>query len=432
MRILQLTPGTGNFYCGNCIRDNALVNALQKLGHECTLVPMYLPMLTEGPSAADGEEVQFGGINAYLQQKSSVFRKAPRWVDRLFNAPWMLRMAAKRAGMTKASELGEMTNSMLAGEMGHQAKEIDKLVEWIGNTKQVDVVNLSNCLLIGLARRIKEALGVPVVCTLMGEDAYLDALPEDDSNRAWDMLTERAKGLDAFVAVSQYYGDVMKNRMSLRDDQLRVVYNGVSLDGYADSSEKPDAPTLGYFARMCHGKGLHILVDAFIELKKRDTIPNLKLRVAGTKTEIDDLFIAEQKTKLAKANLTDAAKFIPNVPREEKIRFLESLSVLSVPVIYGESFGMYLIEAMAAGVPVVQPNSGAFPEIVDQTGGGVIYEPAPGSSALADAIEGLLSNPDRAKQLGEQGRQSVREKFTVDHMARGVVEVYESVLATVS
>jgi glycosyltransferase involved in cell wall biosynthesis len=284
-------------------------------------------------------------------------------------------------------------------------------------------------LLIGLARRIKEALGVPVVCTLMGEDAYLDALPEDDSKRAWDMLTERAKGLDAFVAVSEYYGDVMKNRMSLRDDQLRVVYNGISLDGYAGSVERPVDPTLGYFARMCHGKGLHIVVDAFIELKKRDTIPNLKLRVAGTKTEIDDPFIDDQKKKLAKANLTDAAEFIPNVPREEKIRFLESLSVLSVPVIYGESFGMYLIEAMAAGVPVVQPNSGAFPEIVEQTGGGVTYEPAPGSSALADALEQLLSDPDRAKQLGEQGRQSVRDKFTVDHMARGVVEVYESVLA---
>src|SRR5215472_522525 len=156
MRIIQLTPGTGSFYCGTCIRDNALVVALRALGQDALMVPMYLQPTLDEASGAEGAPLFYGGVNVYLQQKFGLFRKTPRWLDRLFDSPGMLEAAARRAGMTRASQLGDLTVSTLRGEEGRQVKELDRLVEWLASSDgRADVVCLSNILLIGLARRIK-------------------------------------------------------------------------------------------------------------------------------------------------------------------------------------------------------------------------------------------------------------------------------------
>jgi glycosyltransferase involved in cell wall biosynthesis len=435
MKIIQLTPGTGNFYCGNCIRDNALVNALRKLGHDAVIGPMYLPMLTDEP-AATGQPVRFSGVNVYLQQKFSFFRKAPRWVDRIFGANWMLKLAAKRAGMTQASDLGDMTVSMLRGEEGRQSKEIDKLIEWL-KIEKPDVIGLSNCLLVGMARKIKQEINCAVICTLHGEDAFMDSLPESDSKRAWEVLAERANDIDAFIAVSQYFGDVMKKRMHIPDEKLHVLHNGISLKGYGappdadaasesgtESHAKKDPPIIGYLARMCHGKGLETLVDAYIALRKRDTVKKVKLNITGTKTPVDEPFIDGLRKKLSAAGFIDDVSFHPNVSRDEKISILKSLSVFSVPATYGEAFGLFVIEAMAAGVPVVQPRHAAFPEIIEATGGGILCEPDDPES-LADGLEQLLLNSDQAQKLGQQGRQAIFDRFDDQHMAKSVLAVYE-------
>ena len=92
MRILQLTPGTGSFYCGQCLRDNALALALRARGHEVHMIPLYLPLLTDERSALDDTPIFFGGINVYLEQKFALFRNTPAWIDRLFNAPGLLQI----------------------------------------------------------------------------------------------------------------------------------------------------------------------------------------------------------------------------------------------------------------------------------------------------------------------------------------------------
>ena len=116
MRIILLTPGTGSFYCGTCMRDNALALALRSQGHDALMVPLYLPPTLDEASSAENAPLFYGGINVYLQQKAGLFRKTPRWVDRLFDAPALLQGAARRAGMTQAHELGDLTLSMLRGE----------------------------------------------------------------------------------------------------------------------------------------------------------------------------------------------------------------------------------------------------------------------------------------------------------------------------
>src|SRR5712692_2305180 len=289
MRVIQITPGTGSFYCGTCLRDNALVAELRRQGHDALMVPLYLPLVVDEPPTTDETPLFYGGVNVYLQQKSALFRKSPRWLDRLLDAPSVLRLAASRAGSTEAHELGDLTVSTLRGEEGRQIKELDRLADWL-TAEQPEVVCLSNALLIGLARRIKQRTGAAVVCTLQGEDAFLDSLPDGHRDAAWQALTERATDVDAFIAVSHYYGDVMRRRAGLAADRVHVVHNGILLEGYGPAPAPPQPPVLGYLARLCPQKGLATLVEAYLLLRQRGHLPGLRLRVAGSMTAADRPF----------------------------------------------------------------------------------------------------------------------------------------------
>lgn len=420
MRILFLTPGTGSFYCGTCMRDNALAVALRRSGHDALMVPMYLPPTLDEASAADGAPLFYGGINVYLQQVSRLFRNTPRWLDRLLDAPGALAGAAKRAGMTRPEDLGPLTLSMLRGEEGNQNKELDRLVEWLAADGRADVVVLSNALLVGLARRIRTECGSIVLCTLHGEDTFVDSLPEPDRTACWDTIAARGADVDRYVAVSRYHADLMRRRARLDPAKVDVVYNGIDLSGYAPASHD-GPPVLGYLARMCPTKGLHTLVDAYLILHRRGSVPGLTLRVAGAQTAGDVAYVEDLMRRIDAAGAGGTVTFHPNVDRAQKVEFLRSLSVLSVPATYGESFGLYVVEALAAGVPVVQPRHAVFPELLGETGGGVLVEPDD-PEALADGLEGLLRDPAAARELGAQGRARVLERFDVDTMAKGVLE----------
>ena len=432
MNLVQITPGAGGMYCGNCFRDNALVAALRRGGHEVLMVPLYLPMTLDEENQSAGTPTFFGGINVYLQQQSACFRRAPQWLHSLLDSPILLKLAAGRAAKTRAADVGELTLSMLRGEEGNQARELDELLAWLKTQPRPDVVLLSNALLVGFTRRLKAELGCKVICNLQGEDAYLDSMPSSLRERVWALLAERCRDCDLFLAPSRYFADTMARRLELPAEKVKVVFNGISLEGYAETpsseSRVPSSPTLGYFARMCPEKGLDLLVETFIELKQRGTVPNLKLKVGGGCGPGDEAFVAQLKGHLRRAGCLGEVEFHPNLTRAQKVSFLRSLTVFSVPALYGEGFGLYLIEAMAAGVPVVQPRHAAFPELVAATGGGLIAEA--NAAALASAIEGLLLAPAQLRSLGEAGRCAVSELFTVDRMAGEVASQCEALLRT--
>lgn len=431
MRIIQITPGTGTFFCGNCVRDNSLVRALRSLGHDAVMLPLYLPIMAEGGNTADDQPLFFGGVNVYLQQISSIFRFTPRWIDRWFDSRSLLMAASKKAGMTKAKDLGALTLSTLRGEEGNQKKEVLRLIEWLKEDPRPDVVCLSNGLLAGLARLIKQEVGCAVFCTLQGEDGFLDALPSPFDEQCWQTLRDCEPWIDGYVPVSRYYGDLMRGRLQLPDAKVFTILNGVSLDGYREPSLPVDPPVLGYLARQCADKGLHTLVDAFIELKTHETLSQLKLRIAGTMTPGDEEFVAEQKAKLDNAGVLGDAKFLPNISLEEKIDFLHSITLFSVPAMYGEAFGLYVIEAMAAGVPVVQPNHAGFTEILDAAPGGRMYDPdVPGE--LKETLQAILLDADQLTQLSRIARESAFALFSVERMAADVAEAYESARQSLS
>lgn len=431
MRVMLLTPGTGHFYCGSCLRDDMLGRALHLLGHEVSAVPLYLPMQLEREQPE--QSVHMGGINVYLQQQTRWARYLPRFLANWLDHPGLLRWASRRGNMTDAKELGPMTVSILRGECGRQALEIDKLVAWIQTQPRPDVVIISNAMLMGIVRRLRAALTAPIVVTLQGETPFLDMLHEQHAQQAWQALRERAGEVDALIAVSQTYADEMQQRLQASTDRLHVVHNGMDLEGLARPDSTLDAhkqqpKTIGYLARMCSDKGLDTLVDAFLLLKQRGTIDGLRMRIAGVQLAEDRSYVRELQQRIEDQGCSDDVDFLPNIDRATKLAFLHSLSVMSVPARYQESFGLYLLEAMAAGVPVVQPRHAAFPEILAATGGGILCEPD-SSAALADGLAQVLQDEDLAQQLSTQAQHAVRDKFTAEHMAQNVATICATLVA---
>ncbi|NOU35735.1 MAG: glycosyltransferase family 4 protein [Kiritimatiellaceae bacterium] len=423
MKVVHIVPGSGGtFYCQNCMRDAALVQALRRQGVDVVMVPMYLPMFVDGSPVQDHTPVFFGGINVWLQQQIPLFRKTPRWLDQWLDSKWMLRRAAQMEGTTSAAGLGKMTLSMLEGSDGNQRKEVVRLVQWLAENEKPDVVQLSNALLIGLAGEIKAALNVPVVCMLQDEDEWLDKINPPFNQSCWQAIAARCKDVDRFISVSRWFADRMSARLKIARDKIDVVHIGIDLNGYEPAALDLNPPVLGYLSRMSPAQGFDRLVDAFIELKKVPELKNLKLRATGGAVGTNKTFVAGLQKKLAACGLADDAEFIEDFSRENRQAFLKSLSVMCVPVEQGEAFGTFIIEALAAGVPVVQPDAGAFPELIEATGGGVIYHD------LVSALRELLTNPEELRRLGQQGRTAVMKNFSVETMAQKMVSVYKGLV----
>ena len=427
LRIVQMTPGAGKMYCGACVRDNALVLALRRLGHAVVMAPLYLPLTLDEEDQSAGAPIFFSGINVFLDQQSALFRNSPHWLHRLLASPSLLRLASGAAGKTQAEDLGQLTLSMLRGEDGHQARELEDLIRWL-RLEKPQIVCLSNALLLGMARRIRAELRLPVLCSLQGEDFFLDSLPEPHRQTAWRIASERAADVDLFIAPSRYFGRFMADRLKIAPDRVKVLLNGINLAGYyTPSAGKTGPPVLGYFARLCREKGLDQLIGAFVRLKKRDGLAHLKLRVGGSCGPADQVVVDVLRALLAANQVLGDAEFCPNLSRAAKLDFLGSLTVFSVPARHPEAFGLYVLEALAAGVPVVQPDHGGFPELIAATGGGCLF-PAGDEDALADAIESLLRAPDQARAMGEAGRQAVRQRFSVETMAEEFAKICREVM----
>ncbi|NIM14271.1 MAG: glycosyltransferase [Candidatus Aminicenantes bacterium] len=427
MKIVYVTPGSGGtFYCQNCFRDSELLKSLFVLGHEVIKAPMYLPVNLDDNGNIAGTPVFFGAVNVYLKEKFPFYRHAPVWLERLFDSQALLQLAAKKSGSTRPTGLEEMTISMLLGEKGHQASELDHLINYLRRVNP-DIVHLSNALLLGLAHRLKTDLGTGVVCSLQDENEWIDLMDESYQRKIWNIMAERAGDVDLFVTASRYYSNKSQKQLKIPADKIKVICGGINLDGYEMSSLPFDPPVIGYLCRMSEYFGLGILVDAFIQLKKDNRFKDLKLHITGGYTGEDKHFVKELLKKVSKLGYEKDVKIFKHFDKENRIKFLKSLTLLSVPVPGGEAFGAYQVEALAAGVPVVQPNVGCFPEFVEATGGGVIYEPNDGET-LAGTIASLLLSPDRIRELSEQGSGVVLERFSMKNMAGNIVKVYEQVL----
>ncbi len=414
MNIAFLTAGTGSYYCGACMRDNALAKSLLAAGHQVSLLPMYLPLqLDEARLSQARDPIFFGGINIFLQQKSALFRHAPPWLHKLLNNSNLLRSAARRSHMTSAREHGEMALAMLRIEDSRFGTELDKLIDWLATDKP-DVLCLGTALQAGMIRELKRRLGVKIICCFQGEDSFLDGLPEPFKTQCWTELRSRLADADLLVAPSRFYADLMHRRLDAPDFRIEVMPNGIDLEGYRVA--KPSTPpVIGYLARMIREKGVHHFVDAFIHLRTELKHPDARLHIAGAATAGDQKLIAELKQHLATVGLTDQVTWSHNISREQKADMLASLTLFSVPATYPEAFGLYLVEALASGVPVVQPDASSFREIVTTSQAGILVPPGD-PAALANAWHDLLKRPEDLGALGKKGRKAAEQSYSVGAM----------------
>lgn len=425
MKIVHIIPGSGGtFYCQNCMRDNELIRALKAAGHDVHMVPMYLPLNVDIDGLMGDTPVFYGAINVYLKEKFPFYRHVPQWMEKIFDSESLLQFAAKKAGSTRAEGLEDMTISMLLGEDGRQASELEHMINFLKMHIKPDVVHLSNALLLGLAHRLKHDLGAAVVCSLQDENEWIDPMREEYKQQVWDLMADKAQDVDAFIAASRYYADKSIEQIKLPQDKVHVVYGGISFDGYELAPLDMNPPAIGYLCRMSEYFGLGIVTEAFIQLKQDPQFQDLKFYATGGYTDDDKPYVLKMQKKLQKAGIWDDVEFIEEFDKANRIKFLKKLSVLSVPVLTGEAFGAYQIEALAAGVPIVQPNIGGYPEFIEATGGGLIYEPND-ADHLAAAIKELLLDPDNIRKLGRNGYDHVMQNFSMDQMAENIINVYK-------
>ncbi len=418
MRIVSLTAGAAGMYCGTCLRDNALAAELIRQGHDVLLVPIYTPTFTDEVNVSH-DRVFFGGINVYLQQNWPWLRHLPGAIDHILDAPWLLRKISSGSIPVDPKLLGSLTVSTLLGLEGALKKEVEKLTDWLQTEPAPDVIDLPYTLLIGLAKPLREALHRPVCCTLQGEDLFLNSLSEPWRSESLALIRRNLEYVDSFIAVSDYYASFMSEYLSIPRSRIRTVPLGINLEGHHRAERQADKEfRIGYFARIAPEKGLHILAAALKLLDGRAVI-----HAAG-------FLPGEHRQYLAKIerDLGNRFQYFGSPDREGKIRFLQSVDVLSVPSVYREPKGLFVLEALANGTPVVQPRAGAYPEILARTGGGLLFDPEDPQS-LAAALQTLMDNPEDRLRLANQGFDGVRKYHTIEAMAQHTVDVYSEVAA---
>ena len=423
MRLLYLTAGAAEMYCGTCLRDNALAAALLRRGHDVILAPIYTPTTTDEANVSQSK-VLLGGVSVFLQQHVPLLRHTPAFLDWVWDSTPVLKLASKRQIKVDPTVLGEMTVSMLKGLDGFQSKEIRKMLRWLDQLPRFEAMNLPFTLLISLAKPLKETLGVPVACTMAGEEIFLENLQEPWKSQALDLIRKRIGDVDVYIAVSDYCARFMATYLGIPPSRIRTVPIGITLDDHQPSPARTAPPyTIGFFARIAPEKGLHVLAEAYRRLVQRPGVPPTRLLAAGYLLDEHRGYLKTIQNRMTEWGLADRFHYAGAPDRAGKLALLREMDVMSVPVTYDEPKGLTLLEAMASGRPLVVPDRGSFHEIVTRTGGGVLVPPDD-PDALADALFALLTDRPRAAALGQAGIEGVRRFHSVDVMATSAETVF--------
>jgi glycosyltransferase involved in cell wall biosynthesis len=435
MKIVHITAGAGGRLCGSCLHDNALVRSLRTRGLDAILVPAYVPTTTDEENIAI-ERIVMGGVNVWLEETVPLFRQMPRFLDstlgRLLDSRWLLAWLSSRTGSTRPADLGSLTASTLAGEQGHQRKEVEKLGAWLAAEVRPDVVHLSNALLVGLARRVKQATGARIICSLSGEDIFIEQIPAPHYGRIRELLRERAADVDQFVALNHSFAAFMADYLDVPIETISVIPHGVDRTGFpavapdlvARRRARGGRLVVGSLARACPEKGLEQLVRS-LPLIARDR--DVEVLAAGAEVDAEQGYLRRCLTLAEDLGVADRFRWLGQVDRPGKLRLLESIDVFAMPTVFPEAKGIPVIEALAAGVPVVAPAHGTFPELLDDERAGLLH--APGDPAdLARVIGRLLDDEPLASRCGRHGHELSLARHTADQMAAGHEDLYTRAL----
>ena len=423
-RVTYLTAGAGGMYCGSCIRDNALATELQALGWDVTLAPLYTPIRTDEKDHSI-DQVFFGGINVYLQQKIPLFRRLPGFFDRFLDNPNLIRRVTARSMTVDAAQLGAMTLSMVKGEDGYQRREVKKLLHWLESAARPDLICLTNLLVGGSIPAIKRQLeGVPILVTLQGDDVFLDELIEPWKSKVLAVMRKLAVQADGFITFSEHYRDRMAALLEIDTNKFQITPLGIDTaafeEVYEKRKEREPGSVIGYFARICPEKGFDVLVSAFLELAAESN--DYRLLCGGWLSDKDRDFFEEQKEKIRRAGLAERFEYVGSPDEEGKKEFFQRIDIFSVPARFFEPKGLYVLEAFACGIPVIAPQRGVFCELIGASGGGELFEPEDPGELAAKLKSGI------GPEAGKRARNWVVQFADRRAMAEATAKVFRNTL----
>lgn len=403
-----------SYYCENCLRDNNMVKALRKMGHDVFVIPMYMPLKRETASETEHSEIFFGGILTFLRLKVPLLKYVPRCLTKVLDHPILLKWAAKKQGATDATLLSALSLSLFKASVSAQAKELERLVVYLKKHEKPDVIMLSLVLFSGLSKTLKEHLQLPIICYLQDEDEFVDTFAEPYLTESWAQLKNGSKYIDAFFTGSQYFKAIMADRLDIADDKIVVIDQGIPISDYQQRHVLPDIPTIGFLSQVTEGKGFEELLDVVILLKRHDQLSSVRLIVAGNDIFVDRNYYRKMLAKIKEADIVDDVTFVRAFDIEARKRFFNDISLLCVPAKTGVSYGLYILESLASGVPVVEPNIGGYVEMIDKTGGGILYDPD-NTNALLMALQTILCDRLTLQSLGALGRKGVGMHYDINN-----------------
>lgn len=432
MKIVYLITGSGgSFYCGNCYRDMLFLRAIKRVkGTSASAIPLYLPPEKSNTESGFDDKVFFGAISMYMREKIAMMKNMPAFFDKFFDSPLFLRLASKMAGTTRTEGLEELTLNMIEGDNAFKPAEVKRLVQYLEKNGKPDVIHLSNALILGLARQLKNHIDVKVVCSLLNEDDWIEDMVEPFKSKAWDLIAREAVHVDRFVTPSLYYKEMFISKTGLDGRNIDVVPLGFDPENLSAVKPETRNPAIGYFCRVNAHNGFDKLVDAFILMKSSNSIPGLTLNVCGGFTADDKPFVTSQIKKIKEHGYQKDVKIFPEFQGNKKAEFFHSVDLISVPVSKYDGYGLYLLEANIAGIPVVQPATGAFPEIIATTGGGITYEPDT-AEKLAETLTDLMNNKQLRDELGRKGYAGVRAALSLEKMSERLELLYRQTVQSV-
>jgi glycosyltransferase involved in cell wall biosynthesis len=392
-------------------------------GMEATAIPLYLPPEKAYLESGFDTNVFFGAISLYIREKVHFLGNMPSFLDKILDSAPLLKLAARQAGTTRTEGLEDITLNMINSGYTSREKEVKRLVKYLVKNGKPDIIHLSNALIIGLAGQIRQLMDVKIVCSLQNEDDWLNEMAEPFQSQAWKMIAEESRNIDAFICPSKYYKDFFISRACFPGDKVHVVPSGIDLSDVGESTKTGGPPAIGFFSRVSYNNGFDKLADAFILLKHEKEFSDLTLHVCGGFTSDDKPFISEQIRKIKENGFRNSVRIYPGFQGKGKQEFLNEIDLLSVPVRKYDGYGLYILEANAAGIPVVQPATGAFPEILGMTHGGILYQPD-NEETLAESLRSLLRDKAKSRQYGNDGRRMVTASLTHREMAAGMHAVY--------
>lgn len=470
MRIAYIAAGAGGLYCGACARDLALLRALRAAGHEVLVVPLYTPLRADAPVGLPMSPLFFGGISTYLRQASKWFGYLPGVGRKLLDHPGLLRLVSRRAIQTDPRALGPLTVSMLSGAAGPQAREAQRLADFLAQDFRPDVVHITNSLLIALAPILRERLTgsstggaggggeaysgggrALIFCTLQGEESFLAALPEAYRQQAVAWCRQHAAAVDGFIACAQERVAPLAELLRVAPERISVVLSGLDAAPYQSDREPipPGEPrnvtaipqtedqsaeiTIGYLSPIRRVKGLDVLLEAVHRLVAEDAGGDgeagrkgrrIRLAIAGQILEPD--YEKELRQTIRRYGLEKIVTWRGELSLAEKVTFLHGCDVFVLPTRQAESRAMAVMEALAAGVPVIASGLGILPELLTDTGGGITVPPED-PAGLAAALTAWRDHPAQAAAIGRQGAAALATRYTPPRMAAATLAVYQQV-----